>query len=133
MHLFLSSLLHLGATLLTGPEAVVSNDVSPDDVLTISWPAPINTNFLVAYRVSYTTSSARSRQQTSSTSEVPVGIISTTLPFTPFVNFTVDVDVVYAPPPDGTRVVINLLPPTTFTTPERCKKLPALSTLCNVE
>ena len=130
------SLLHpiyVDATLLTGPEAVLSNDVSPNDVLTVSWPAPMNTNFLVAYLVSYTTSSARSRRQTLSTSEVPAGLTSTTLPFAPFTSFTVDVDAVYAPPPDGSIVVINLLPPTTFTTPQRSKKLPASSTLCNVE
>ena len=125
--------IYVGATLLTGPEAVVSSDVSPNDVLTISWPAPMNANFLVAYHVSYTTSSARGRRQTPSTSEVPAGMTSTTLPFTPFTDFIVDVDAVYAPPPDGTRVVINLLPPTTFRTPEIGKKLPASSTPCNIE
>ena len=123
--LILSSLLHLDATLLTGPEAVVSNDVSPNDVLTISWPAPMNANFLVAYRVSYTTSPVRGRRQTPSTREVPAGMTRTTLPFAPFTNFIVDVDAVYAPPPDGNRVVIRLLPSTMFTTTQKGKKCTA--------
>ena len=54
--------------------------------------------------------------------EVPAGTTSTILPFTPFLNFTVDVDAVYAPPPDGDRVFIPLLPSTTFTTPQRRKE-----------
>ena len=111
---------------MTGPEAVVSNNVAgPNDVLTVSWPAPMNTNFLVAYRVSYTINSARGRRQMSQPREIPAGMTSTTLTFIPFTNFTVDVDAVYAPPPDGTRVVIDLLPPTTFTTPPRGKKCTA--------
>ena len=106
---------------MTGPEAVVSNSVSSEDVLTVSWPAPMNTSFLDSYRVFFTTSSARSRRQTSPV-DVSAGMTSTTLPFTPFTDFTVDVDAIYAPPPDGTRVAINLLPPTTFRTPETGKK-----------
>jgi hypothetical protein len=121
--LVLSSLLHLDATLLTGPQAIVSNDVSPNDVLAISWPAPINTNFLVAYRVSYTTSSAHSRRQTPSYVEVPAETTSTILPFAAFTSFTVDVDAVYTLPPGGNNVTVILLPPTTFTTPQRRKKL----------
>jgi hypothetical protein len=58
-----------------------------------------------------------------STMEVPAGMTSATLDFIPFMDFTVDVDAIYTPPPDGNRVTINLLPPTTFTTPERRKKL----------
>ncbi len=88
-------------------------------MLTVSWPPPVNINFLVAYRVSYITSSARSRRQMLSTSEVPAGMTSTTLPFMPFMNFTVDVVAIYDPPPSGNRVIINLLPPTTFMTPQR--------------
>ena len=122
MHFF-SILLHLDATLL-GPDAVVSPQVAENDVLTVSWPAPQSTSFLVAYRVSFTTSAARSRRQTSPV-EVPAEMTSTTLPFTAFTDFTVDVDAVYAPPPDGTRVFINLLPRTTFTTPQRGKKCTA--------
>jgi hypothetical protein len=37
----------------------------------------------------------------------------------PFMIFTVDVDAIYTPPPSGNRVIVNLLPPTTFTTPQR--------------
>ena len=91
------------------------------DMLTVSWPTPKNTNFLVAYSVSYSTSFAHSRRQTPV--EVPAGMTSTHLPFTAFSDYTVDVDAIYAPPPDGNRVPINLLPPTTFTTPPRRKKL----------
>ena len=110
-----------------GAEAVVSNEdtVLPNNMFTISWPPPTNKNFLVAYSVSYTTSSVRTRRQMPSTSEVPAGMTSTTLPFTPFTDFTVEVDAVYAPPPDGTRVAIDLLPPTTFRTPEGGKKCSA--------
>ena len=119
----LSSLFHLlDAPLLTGSEAVVANNIGPNDVLTISWPPPNNTIFLVAYSVSYTTSSARSRRQMPVVMEVPAGTTSTTLPFSPFLNFTVDVDAVYAPPPDRDRVSIPLLPSTTFTTPQRRKR-----------
>ena len=105
---------------MTGPQAVVNNSVGPNDVLTISWPAPENTNFLVAYRVSFSTSSARRRRQ-ASTIEVPAGINNTTLPFIAFTDYAVDVDAVYAPPPDRNRVFVNLLPSTTFTTPQRRK------------
>ena len=115
--------LHLDATLITGPQAVVTDTVDPGDVLTISWPAPSNINFLIAYSVSYSTSFARSRRQIPSPVEVPAGMTSTTLPFTAFTDYTVDVDAIYAPPPDGNRVTVNLLPLTTFTTPQRRKKL----------
>ena len=110
-----------------GPEAEVSNEdtVLPNNMFTISWPPPMNRDFLVAYSVSYTISSVRSRRQTSPAREVPAEMTSTTLPFIPFTDFTVDVDAVYTPPPDGTRVVINLLPPTTFRTPEIGKKCTA--------
>ena len=119
----LSCLLNLGATLLTGPQAVVTEDVQ-GNVLTVSWPTPSNTNFLVAYRVSYSTStsSARSRRQTTQTREVPTGTTSTTLDFAAFTDYTVNVDAIYAPPPDGNNVTVNLLPPTMFTTPQRRKK-----------
>ena len=107
---------------MTGAQAVVTNSIGPNDVLTISWPAPSNTNFLVAYRVSYTISSAHSQGQAPLTREVPAGTTSTTLPFTAFMSYTVNVDAIYAPPP-GNNVSINLLPTTTFTTPERRKKM----------
>ena len=116
-----SSLFFSDGTLLTGPQAVVTNTVGPGDVLNVSWPTPSNTNFLIAYSVSYSTSS-RSRRQASSV-EVPADTTSTTLPFRAFTDYTVDVDAIYAPPPDGNRVAVNLLPPTTFTTPERRKKI----------
>ena len=99
----------------------MSDNVGPNDVLTISWPTPDNTNFLVAYSVSFTRSS-RSRRQTSPV-EVPAGTTNAMLPFTAFTDYTVDVDAIYAPPPDGIRVSINLLPTTRFTTPQRRKKL----------
>ena len=99
----------------------MTNSVGPNDMLTVSWPTPDNTNFLVAYSVSFTKSS-HSQRQTSSV-EVPAGTTSTTLPFTAFTVYTVDVDAIYAPPPDGNRVSINLLPTTQFTTPQRRKKL----------
>ena len=123
------SLLHsiyVDGTLLTGPQAVVTDSIGPNDVLTVSWPTPNNTNFLVAYRVFYTISSARSRRQAPSTREVPAGTTSTTLPFTAFMNYTVNVDAVYTIPP-GNNVSINLLPPTVFTTPERGKNCFSLS------
>lgn len=107
---------------MTGPEAVVTENVGENDVLTVSWPAPNNTNFLLAYHVSYSISTARSRRQASLTREVPVGTTSTTLGFTAFMNYTVNVDAVYAPPPGGNNVSIILLPPTVFTTPQRRKK-----------
>ena len=47
---------------------------------------------------------------------------STQLPFTAFTNYMVGVDAVYASPPNGNKVFVNLLPPTTFTTPERGKE-----------
>ena len=120
----LSCLFHLDTSLLTGPQAVVTDTLGPGDMLTISWPAPSNTNFLVAYSVSYSTSSRRHRtRETSLPVEVPAGTTNTTLPFTAFTNYTVNVDAIYAPPPDGNRVNIYLLPPTTFTTPQRRKKL----------
>ena len=114
--------IYVDGALLTGAQAVVTNSVSPNDVLTISWPAPSNTNFLVAYHVSFTTGSAHSRRQTSHV-EVPAGTTNTMLPFTAFTDYTVNVDAIYAPPPDGIRVSINLLPTTRFTTPQRRKKL----------
>ena len=116
----LSCLLNLGATLL-GPQAVVTEDVQ-GDVLTVSWPTPDNTNFLVAYSVSYSTSSARSRRQASPIN-VPAGMTTTTLPFTAFSDYTVDVDAIYAPPPDRNNVTVSLLPSTPFMTPQRRKKL----------
>ena len=119
---FLFHSIYIDGALLTGPQAIVTNNVGPNDVLIVSWPAPSNTNFLMAYHVSFTTSSARSRRQIS-TMEVPASTNSTTLPFTAFTNYTVDVDAIYAPPPDGNRVSINLLPTTKFTTPQRRKKL----------
>ena len=117
----LSCLLNLDATLLTGPQAVVTNTVGPGDMLNVSWPAPSNLNFLVAYSVSYSTSFARSRRQTPV--EVPAGTTTATLPFMAFTDYTVDVDAIYAPPPDGNRVTVSLLPSTPFTTPQRRKKL----------
>ena len=92
------------------------------DMLTVSWPTPNNTNFLIVYRVSYSTSSARSRRQASPI-DVSAGMTSATLPFIAFTNYTVDVDAIFAPPPDGRSVTVNLLPSTMFTTPQRRKKL----------
>lgn len=105
------------------PEArIVNESPSVENRLTVSWTAPPNQNFLMGYRVRYTTGSARSRRQTSSV-EVSAGTTSTPLPFTAFTSYTVDVDAIYTPPPDGNREFIILLPSTTFTTPQRRKKL----------
>ena len=99
----------------------MNNTIGPGDALTLSWPAPINTNFLVNYSVSYFTRSVQGRSPTS-TVEVPAVMTSTTLPFAVFTTYTVSVYAIYAPP-DGNRVTVNLLPPTMFTTQERRKNI----------
>ena len=106
-------------------ESVVGN------TLTVTWPAPENVNFLMSYRVSYTTTSrltpsGRRRRQTSAPMTLPdipvTGMRSATLPFQAFSNYSVDVLAVYNPPPSGDEVTVILLPTTNFPTPERRKK-----------
>ena len=96
--------------------------------LMVSWPAPTNRNFLIAYRVSFTTSQpTRRRTQTPGRTvtliEISPDRTSTLLMFSAFTDYMVDVDAVYAPPPDASNVTVRLLPTTTFRTPERGNKL----------
>ena len=109
------------------PEARVNN-VTNGNILTVSWPPAINTNFLDSYIVSYTTflpgSSARRRRQTSSRRSVQVTSdqTSTQLMFTAYTDYMVDVDALYTPP-NANNVTVSLLPTTTFRSPERRMKL----------
>ena len=111
------------------PAARVTRNIGVGDTLTVSWPAPENKNFLRRYTVSYTNTSRlnssthRRRQAGAQMKNVSAGMRSTDLTFQPFSNYMVDVSAVYVPPPSGNEVVVILLPTTTFTTPERGKKL----------
>ena len=102
------------------PEARILNEVPlRENELTVRWTAPPNQNFLTNYIVSYSTTSVRNRRQVT-TVPVPAGTTSTTLPFVAFTDYTVDVDAIYNPP-GGDVVTVNLLPSTTFRTPERSR------------
>ena len=112
------------------PAARVENNIGARDVLTVSWPAPENVNFLRVYIVSYTnttrsSSNGRRRRQAGTPMSMNVSATMTraVLQFQPFSNYMVNVSAVYAPPPSGNEVAVALLPTTTFTTPERGKKL----------
>ena len=125
---FCTSVDYLDESLM--PAARVENNVGAHDVLTVSWPAPENVNFLRVYVVSYTNTtrsmpSGRRRRQagTPMSMNVSATMTSAVLPFQPFSNYMVDVSAVYAPPPSGNEVAVILLPTTTFTTPERGKNL----------
>lgn len=85
------------------------------------WTAPSNQNFLTGYSVSSTTTSVRRRRQTPNPMRISAGTTSATLTFTPFTDLAVDVDAVYNLPGVG-EMNVNLLPSTTFRTPERGKK-----------
>ena len=113
----------LGATLM--PEATVTN-TTVGNVLTVSWPAATNRNFLDSYLISYTTStpgsSTRRRRQASHVVVRP-DQTSTQIDFKPYTDYTVNVDAVYTPPPDGNTVIVPLLPATIFRSPERRMKV----------
>ena len=70
--------------------------------------------------VSRDTSSHKQRQ-TPSPIDVHSDTTSAALKFRPFSDYTVDVNAVFAPPPDTVDVVVPLLPTTFFSTPERRK------------
>ena len=55
--------------------------------------------------------------------EVPPDRTCIPLMFSAFTYYMVDVDAVYAPPPDANNVTVRLLPTTTFTTQGRGNKL----------
>ena len=99
-----------------------------DTSITFSWPAPENVNFLMNYRVSYTstpisTSKRRRRQSPSSDSlTVPANMRSTDLVFQPYSMYMVDVDAIYNPP-NRDEVTVCLLPTTRITTPQGSKRL----------
>ena len=125
---FCTSVDHLDESLM--PAARVTNNIGAGDTLTVSWPTPENVNFLRVYVVSYTsgtrpTPSGRRQRQAGTPMSMNVSATMTraVLLFQPFSNYMVDVSAVYAPPPSGNEVAVILLPTTTFTTPERSKKL----------
>lgn len=117
------------------PAAKVRETVA-GNTLSVTWPAPENTDFLMAYRVSYTSTSrigtgGRRRRQASTPvtlRDIPATAPrSASLTFQPFSNYAVDVLAVYNPPPTNAEVTVILLPTTNFSTPERRKKLPGVA------
>ena len=109
------------------PNAQVMDTVSGTSI-TFSWPVPENVNFLMNYRVSYSstpisTSKRRRRQSPSSDSlTVSADMRSTDLVFQPYSRYMVDVDAIYNPPYSG-NVTVRLLPTTPITTPQGSKRL----------
>ena len=109
------------------PDTLVMGTVSGTSI-TFSWPAPENVNFLMNYRVAYSstpisTSKRRRRQSLSSDIlTVPADMRSTDLVFQPYSRYIVRVDAIYNPPNSG-EVTVRLLPTTPITTPQGSKKL----------
>ena len=114
------------------PSARVTNTVV-GDTLTVSWPPAEKLNYLRGYCVFFTVTSLAtlsSRRCRRTTSSVNVGPdqTSTQIDFQPFSTYTVRVSAMYNPPPNGSEVLVDLLPITTFTTPQRRKICHALHT-----
>ena len=97
------------------------------NTLTVSWPTAEKSSFLRGYRLFFTvislvTLSARRHRQTTSPVNVGPDQTSTQIDFQPFSTYTVNVSAVYNPPPNAIEVLVDLLPTTTFVTPERRKQ-----------
>ena len=126
--------VHLGESLM--PAARVTNNMGAGGRLTVSWPPPENKNFLRGYIIVYTSiarsTSNESRQMLVGppviTLYVSASMASTSLPFQPFSNYTVDVSALYDLPPSGDGVLVILLPTTTFSTPEQGETVSDIAT-----